>query len=393
MNQYKCKVFNGEGQISETLVWADSEAEAVDRLQQQQFHVMEVTVPKNAGKVKKWRYKDISEFSYRMALLLQAGVPIRRVMAFLAERPHKRIPYQRIQEAVQRGRLLSDVMRSEGFPAVGCALLAAGEASGTLGDSFDDIRRLYTERAARQQQLRGAMAYPCFLLVLMLVFTGIAVGLILPSFEKVFATMHVPLPSMTKVLFGFGQAVRSHGLLLGGLTGLLVAFLVYSWQRPAFKVRRQQWWWHNGAGKEWFDCFYWGRMARIWALLLDGGLSIRDVLVLTEPLYDNVQAAALQQQVKERIEKGSPLTKAMVDCGLGNAFLLEMLTVGEETGEMVTMLTHCADYYDRLAAVYLKKWERLMEPMMISFMGIGVAVLVMAVMIPLFNSISAIQNI
>ena len=70
-----------------------------------------------------------------------------------------------------------------------------------------------------------------------------------------------------------------------------------------------------------------------------------------------------------------------------------MLTVGEETGEMVTMLTHCADYYDRLAAVYLKKWERLMEPMMISFMGIGVAVLVMAVMIPLFNSISAIQNI
>ena len=215
MNQYKCKVFNGEGQISETLVWADSEAEAVDRLQQQQFHVMEVTVPKNAGKVKKWRYKDISEFSYRMALLLQAGVPIRRVMAFLAERPHKRIPYQRIQEAVQRGRLLSDVMRSEGFPAVGCALLAAGEASGTLGDSFDDIRRLYTERAARQQQLRGAMAYPCFLLVLMLVFTGIAVGLILPSFEKVFATMHVPLPTMTKVLFGFGQAVRSHGLLLG----------------------------------------------------------------------------------------------------------------------------------------------------------------------------------
>ena len=115
--------------------------------------------------------------------------------------------------------------------------------------------------------------------------------------------------------------------------------------------------------------------------------------MLTEPLYGNVQAAALQQQVKESIEKGSPLTKAMVDCGLGNAFLLEMLTVGEETGEMVTMLTHCADYYDRLAAVYLKKWERLMEPMMISFMGIGVAVLVMAVMIPLFNSISAIQNI
>lgn len=393
MNQYKCKIFNSEGQISESLVWADSEAEAVDRLQQQHFHVMEVSVPKTAGKVKKWRYKDISEFSYRMALLLQAGVPIRRVMTFLSERPHKRIPYQRIQEAVQRGRLLSDVMRKEGFPAVGCALLAAGEASGTLGDSFDDIRRLYTERAARQQQLRGAMAYPCFLLVLMIVFTGIAVGLILPSFEKVFATMHVPLPMMTSLLFGFGRVVRMHGVLLGVGTSLIVAGVIYSWHRPSVRVRRQTWWWHYGAGKEWFDCFYWGRMARIWALLLDGGLSIRDVLVLTEPLYGNVKAASLQHQVKERIEKGESLTKAMTDCGLGNAFLLEMLTVGEETGEMVTMLTHCADYYDRLAAVYLKKWERLMEPMMISFMGIGVAVLVMAVMIPLFNSISAIQNI
>lgn len=120
MNQYKCKVFNGEGQISETLVWADSEAEAVDRLQQQQFHVMEVTVPKNASKVKKWRYKDISGFPIGWRCYCRLAVPIEARYGVFSRTTTQPIPYQRIQEAVQRGRLLSDVMRSEGFPAVGC---------------------------------------------------------------------------------------------------------------------------------------------------------------------------------------------------------------------------------------------------------------------------------
>ena len=96
--------------------------------------------------------------------------------------------------------------------------------------------------------------------------------------------------------------------------------------------------------------------------------------------------------VAQKVKDGASFSKALQSVGLGNEFLWELLLMGEESGSMVDMLLHCSQYYEQLTKRYMYKIQQLMEPLMISLMGIGVAVLVMAVMLPMFNSVTAIQG-
>lgn len=394
MKCYSYRAFDAKGVIQEDTMWAEASEEVVQKLQHKGFQVLSLRIAKAVKQGgKKWAYKDIVEFSYRMALLLEAGISIRRVMQFLSNKPTKRIPYIAINEAVQRGHVLSTVLEQLGFPAIGCALLQAGEAAGTLGNSFIQIKGYYEKQMAWQRQLSGAAAYPLFLLILMLLFMAVAVGFILPAFKKVFISMQVPLPWLTKLLFGFGDFITLH---IGLCVGLLVSVGGGFWwlcHQPNFRFAMLRKLWQVGRGHEWFDCFYLARIAKVWAILLDSGLTITDMLALTGSLWSNPYAEQLQSKVSEELARGRTFGEALQEVKLGSEFLWELVTIGEETGDMVAMLNHGAVYYEQLTNRYMRKLQQLLEPIMVSLMGIGVAVLVIAVMLPMFNAVTAIQNV
>lgn len=126
---------------------------------------------------------------------------------------------------------------------------------------------------------------------------------------------------------------------------------------------------------------------------MDSGLTITDMLTLTKSLWGNPYATLLQTQVNNLLAKGTTFGDALKKAKLGNEFLWELITIGEETGDMVAMLNHGASYYDRLTSRYMAKLQQLMEPIMVSLMGIGVAILVIAVMLPMFNAVTAMQHV
>ena len=226
----------------------------------------------------------------------------------------------------------------------------------------------------------------------MIIFTGVAVGFILPAFRNVFASMQVHLPLLTRLLFAFGDWWRVYWWWALMLAAALGGLLIMAYRKPTMKLRLHQWWWQHIVCYERCHAFYLARLCRVWSMLLDSGLSITDVMALTANLWNNRYATACQQQAIQAIQSGRGISTSLKESGLGSPLLWEMIAIGEETGEMVAMMSHCATYYQRIVTQVTASLERLMEPLMVTFMGIGVAILVIAVMLPMFQAVTMIHQ-
>ncbi|MBS4913889.1 MAG: type II secretion system F family protein [Veillonella sp.] len=394
MKSFVYRAYDEKGVVQENSLWAESLEDVKLKLAYRGWKIIQIEIGKGGTKgAKKWAYKDVVQFSYRMQLLLDAGISIRRIMQFLSARKSKKIPYALINELIQQGHQISDVLETTQFPRIGQTLVRAGEAAGTLGQSFKQVKDYYEKQLAWRQQMLSALTYPLFLMVLMLIFMMIAIGFIIPAFKKVFTTMDVPLPWITKAIFDMGDYVTAHPVLSLMIPTTFVALIIVLCTYEPLAKQVSEKIWKMGAGHEWFDCFFLARMTEIWAILLDAGVSMTSLLPLSEPLWGNSYASALQRRVTQKVREGAGFSEALQAENLGNEFLWELVLIGEESGSMVDMLKHCSVYYEQLMNRYMKKVEQLMEPLMISLMGIGVAVLVIAVMLPMFNAVSAIQNI
>lgn len=394
MQYFTYRAYDEKGVVQESSLWAESQEEVKLKLAYRGWKVIRIELnKKRAHSKQKWPYKDVVQFSYRMHLLLEAGIPIRRVMQFLSNRKSKGIPYALINELIQQGHQISEVLETTQFPLIGQTLVRAGEAAGTLGRSFKQVKDYYEKQITWRQQMLNALTYPMFLLAMMIVFMMIAIGFIIPSFKKVFISMNVPLPWITKLIFDIGDFVTVYPYVSAALPIMGIGTVIALSTQKTLRAMVAKKIWKIGAGHEWFDCFFLARMTEIWAILLDAGVSMTVLLDLSEPLWGNSYAGELQRRVTQRVREGAGFSEALQAENLGNEFLWELVAIGEESGSMVDMLTHCSVYYEQLMNQYMKKVQQLMEPVMIALMGIGVAVLVVAVMLPMFNAVSAIQNL
>ena len=137
---------------------------------------------------------------------------------------------------------------------------------------------------------------------------------------------------------------------------------------------------------------YYTSMLKIWALLLEAGLSIIQTVEITQPLWPNLYGRECSEYVKKELLSGHSLYESLEAAHIGNTFIWQMVSIGEESGELVTMLNHCGRYYELILSKYIGRLERLLEPILLTVMGIGVAVLVVSVMYPLFTSISSLSG-
>ena len=133
---------------------------------------------------------------------------------------------------------------------------------------------------------------------------------------------------------------------------------------------------------------YYTSMLKVWALLLDSGISIIHTMNITRPLWGNLYGTKCSEQVEAKLLTGHSFEESLRNGHIGNDFIWQMVSIGEESGELVKMLDHCGHYYESILSKYIARLERLLEPVLLTVMGIGVAVLVVSVMYPLFTSIA-----
>ena len=322
MEAYEYVVKDENNETIKGLIWADSEQEVGTRLKRDGYKIYKITLQVNKKK-HKWNHAMVVDVTYQLGLLIESGVPLRRALQLLCQ-GKRGLLYTALYESIERGQTLSQALRSEGCPAIALALLESGEAAGTLGESLQYISRHYDWERQVRQKVISAISYPLFLLLLMNIFFLVTILFIIPSFEKVFTTMHITLPMMTRALFALGQGLRAHPILVN----------------------------------------------------------------ITRPLWGNIYGAECSEKVEAKLLSGHSFEESLRTENIGNSFIWQMISIGEESGELVKMLEHCGHYYESILSKYIARLERLLEPILLTLMGIGVAVLVVSVMYPLFTSIA-----
>jgi len=333
---------------------------------------------------------DVALFSRQMYTLLKAGVPILRALAGLQEsaiNPALRRVIADLRVSLDAGRELSTAMRRHAgvFSAFYVSVVRIGETTGQLDQAFNRLfGYLEFEREVRER-IKTALRYPTIVIVVVGIAIGIVNFFVIPAFARIFESAKVPLPLLTQVLVMTSNFFVTYWpLLLGGAATAYIAFVSYTrndegrhnWDR--FKLRIPV------AGTIIFKATL-ARFARAFALASRAGVPVVQALTVVAAVVDNLFMSRRIEQMREGVERGESILRTAVTTGVFTPVVLQMIAVGEETGEMDDLLDEIADMYEREVDYEIKNLAINVEPIITIILGILVLILALGVFLPMWQ--------
>lgn len=333
---------------------------------------------------------DLLLFSRQMYTLLKAGVPIMRALAGLqesAQNPAFAAMIQDLRESLDSGRELSTSMRRHPkvFSPFYVSMVQVGEMTGMLDETFIRLYdHLEFERDMRER-IKTAMRYPSFVMLAMAIAIVVINLFVIPAFAKVFESFHAELPMMTKMLMGFSNFMVSYwALMLAMATGAVMSFRFYintpdgryQWDRYKFKLPI--------AGKIILKSTL-ARFARSLALSFKSGMPILQGMNVVSMVVDNEFMRSRIEQMREGVERGESILRTAGAAGVFNPVVLQMIAIGEETGDLDGLMFEVAEMYQREVEYEVKTLSSQIEPILIVFLGILVLILALGVFLPMWD--------
>lgn len=401
MPTFIARVRDTQGQTRNQKVVADSLAQARTNLRDQGFVVQELKQSQNfAGnfdfqKLKnsfiKVTVKEKAVFSRQLATLVNAGVAIVRGLGVLGDQCTNKKMKQAlldISNDVQSGVNLSDAMRKhpDCFDGLYVSMIQAGEVGGVLDEVLNRLAKLLEDTARLQNQIKSAMAYPTVVGFLATsIFVGMTVFLI-PIFAKIFKDIGTELPPLTQFLMDCSTILRSPAsvLIFGGFGGAKFGFNQY------YKTR---------VGKETIDRLSLklplfgdlvqktavARFSRTFGSLTRSGVPILTSLEIVRDTSGNQVVANAIDAARAEIQQGGMISLALQKEQVFPAMAIQMISIGEETGELDGMLMKIADFYEDEVEQAVKALTSVLEPIMILVLGGMVGTILLAMYLPLFK--------
>ncbi len=333
---------------------------------------------------------ELMLFSRQMYTLLKAGVPIMRALAGLQEssqNPAFSAMLQDLRESLDAGRELSTAMRRHPkiFSPFYLSMVQVGEMTGMLDQTF---LRLYDHlefEKDMRERIKSAVRYPMFVLIAMAIAIVIVNIFVIPAFAKVFEGFHAELPWMTKLLMGFSTfMLYSWPVLLALLAGAVVTFRAwidtvdgrYKWDRYKFRL--------PVAGRIIMKATL-ARFARSLALSFKSGIPIVQALNTVGMVVDNEYMRGKIDQMRDGVERGESILRTATTTGVFNPTVLQMIAVGEETGDMDGLMFEVAAMYEREVEYEVKNLSAQIEPIMIVALGGLVLILALGIFLPMWD--------
>ena len=296
-----------------------------------------------------------------------------------------------MQAGIEKGETLAGSMRKHPkiFSSMLCNMIAAGEESGNLEESFRQMED-YFDKAKRTQSAVGkAMVYPCVLIVVMVIVLIIMMVKIIPSFMGTFAEMGMELPLPTRMVMAASDwFVEWWWLVVIILLTLVIGGFLFN---------------KTNKGKHFFGWFARkipvvsnmtiksasATFCRTLSLLLGSGLSLTDSLELVANNMNNIYFKEAVVTARSMVSEGWSLNASLKDSGLFPPMVYNLVGIGEETGDLQGMLTKTADYYDDEVEDATQALLSLMEPCIMLFLAVFVVILVLAIFLPMLNMTKA----
>lgn len=341
--------------------------------------------------------KDMAVFCRQFVSILRAGVSVASVLAMLGQQTSNkklRAAIREMQADVEKGEALATSMRRHPkiFPAILVNMVSAGEASGNLEESFR-LMELYFERSKRtKSKVTSAMIYPCVLIVVMIIVLIVMMTKIIPNFLKAFEDMDAELPKLTQGVMAVCEWFKSWWWMpLLVLAALIVGGVLFH---------------RTDKGKHFFGwlarktpvvgnltvktaC---ATFCRTMEVLIGSGLTLTDSMDLAASNMGNIYYLEAIRDARALVAEGTPLRESLVRTGIFPPMVSNLVGVGEETGDLQSMMGKVADYYDEEVDEATKKLLNLMEPAIIIFMAVFVVIIVLAIYLPMINMTKAFDK-
>ncbi len=334
--------------------------------------------------------EDVLIFSRQMYTLNKAGVPILRAFAGLeasAEKPAMVDVLRDVRSSLDQGRDMATSLarHPKVFGPFYVAMVRVGEMTGRLTEVFLRLaEHLEFERDVRSR-IKQALRYPTFVIIAMLIAMVIINLFVLPVFAKVFAGFNTQLPLITRGLLGFSTWTITWWpvlLALGVAAGVIVRSYLntpqgrYNWDRRKLNL--------PVVGPIILKSTL-ARFARSFALSSQSGVPLVQALTVVAQTVDNAYIGARVEQMRDGIERGESISRCAAATGVFTPVVLQMMTVGEETGELDSLLFEIAEMYERDTDYAIKGLSTAIEPILLAFIGVLVLLLALGVFLPLWN--------
>lgn len=326
-----------------------------------------------------------------LSSMLKAGLPLSRALSVIerqSKNPRLKGTVKEIRESISRGEPFHDSLKKfpETFSPLYVAMVRAGEESGGLVTTLQTIATQLERSSSLRKKIKGAMIYPAIVISVMLILGVLMMIYVVPTLTSTFLKLNIELPLSTRIIIGMSNFFSNHGLLaLGGVTALIAGFvsvartmvgkrvlhIVYV-NLPVIGILVKQ---TNSA-----------YTTRTLSSLLASGVDVISAINITEDVVQNVYYKDVIREAAVKVEKGSPLSETFIAHERLYPILVgEMISVGEETGQISEMLTEVADFYETEVEQKTKDLSTIIEPILMVVIGAAVGFFALAMITPIYS--------
>jgi type IV pilus assembly protein PilC len=405
MAEFICRLGTPAGEVVTRSVEAPGVIEARARLEREGFKVFNVTPPKTSGVTALTRLggrganarvkaNDFLLFNQQLAALSRAGIPILQAISMLRKRAASarlRAVLGDVEEQIRGGAALSQAFAAQGsiFPRIYTASILAGERSGALDDVLNRYVIYMRRNVALRRKIRGALAYPIFLLFASLLMVIFLTVYVVPRMSELFAGFGNELPTVTQIVVGLSRWLSTNVIWFGPVV-IGGAVLLFLWSRTA-------------AGRLQLDALALkvplvgnlivqlsvAQATRSLATLLAGGITIVESWEIAAESITNRELRRRSSAILPMILEGRSFTESLESASWVPALAIDMIGIGERSGSLREMLDEVALFYDAESEVRLEQLTTTLEPAILIVMGGIVVTILLSIYLPIIQLISS----
>jgi len=404
MTEFICRLGTPSGEIVTRVVEASAAGEVRERMEQEGFKVFAVSSPEEGlsailsfGGSKKGKVKqaDFLLFNQQLSALLRAGIPVLQAIGLLKTRSasaNLRIVLGDVEEKIKNGVPLSEAFEAQGlFPKIYTASILAGEQSGALDDVLARFVEYLKRSVGVSRKLRGALAYPAFLLIAATMMVAFLTLYIVPKMSDLFKSLSAnrTLPTVTLIVLWISNGIINNIIWLLPLL-LALGAAVFLWLRtPGGRLIFHKFLLRVPIGGQLIRNMTTAQLARSLSTLLSGGITVPDSWDISSQAINNLELRRRSQGVLPMIREGRGFTEALEKANWVPELGLDMIGIGERSGSLREMLDEVATFYDAEAEVRLEQFTTLLEPMILLVMAGVVVTILLAIYLPIIQMISS----
>jgi type IV pilus assembly protein PilC len=340
--------------------------------------------------------RDVVIFTRQFATMINAGLPLVQALDILAQQTENKVladVTRAVVYDVESGQTLADALRKhpKAFTDLYVNMVAAGEAGGILDTILQRLAEFLEKNDAIIRKVKGAMVYPAVIMSVAVIAVAVLLIFVIPTFQNMFASVNLDLPLPTRIVIGLSQILQHYWWAILGVMGLVV-----------FTINR---YYKTRTGRLQIDTLLLqfpvigdvlrksavSRFTRTLGTLISSGVSILDGLEITARTAGNMVIHNAVMESRQSIAGGDTIAAPLQRSKVFPPMVISMIAVGEQTGGLDEMLSKIADFYDEEVDAAVGTLLSLMEPVMIVVLGVIVGGMVVAMYLPIFDMVNAVQ--